>query len=153
MGLWSIHVAVTNHLFQQTLISILSSGGLLCKIVVQFYTLAPGVWELLLATPSLAFDIFRLLNCGNQRYFFIVLFAFPSLLMKCSILEVYWLLENSSVNYSFIYFPHWFDLFLLICSSLIFWVKDSWESLGLQGDPTSPFWRRSALGFLWKEWC
>ena len=26
------------------------------------------------------------------------------------------------------------------------------ESLGLQGDPTSPFWR-SALGFLWKEWC
>ena len=28
-----------------------------------------------------------------------------------------------------------------------------WESLGLQGDPTSPFWRRSALEFLWKEWC
>ena len=31
--------------------------------------------------------------------------------------------------------------------------EDSWESLGRQGDPTSPFWRRSALGFLWKEWC
>ena len=31
--------------------------------------------------------------------------------------------------------------------------EDSWESLGLQGDPTSPFWRRSALGVLWKEWC
>ena len=31
--------------------------------------------------------------------------------------------------------------------------EDSWESLALQGDPTSPFWRRSALGFLWKEWC
>ena len=31
--------------------------------------------------------------------------------------------------------------------------EDSWESLGLQGDPTSPFWRRSALGFLCKEWC
>ena len=30
--------------------------------------------------------------------------------------------------------------------------EDSWESLGLQGDPTSPFWR-SALGFLRKEWC
>ena len=29
--------------------------------------------------------------------------------------------------------------------------EDSWESLGLQGDPTSPFWRRSALGFLWKN--
>ena len=26
--------------------------------------------------------------------------------------------------------------------------EDSWESLGLQVDPTSPFWRRSALGFL-----
>ena len=30
--------------------------------------------------------------------------------------------------------------------------EDSWESLGLQGDPTSPFWR-SALGFFWREWC
>ena len=26
--------------------------------------------------------------------------------------------------------------------------EESWESLGLQGDPTSPFWQRSALGFL-----
>ena len=31
--------------------------------------------------------------------------------------------------------------------------EDSSESPGLQGDPTSPFWRRSVLGFLWKEWC
>ena len=31
--------------------------------------------------------------------------------------------------------------------------EDSWESLGLQGNPTSPFWRRSTLGFLWKNWC
>ena len=30
---------------------------------------------------------------------------------------------------------------------------DSWESLGLKGDPTSPFWRRSDPGVLWKEWC
>ena len=30
--------------------------------------------------------------------------------------------------------------------------EDSWKSLGLQGDPTSPFWR-SAPGFLWREWC
>ena len=29
--------------------------------------------------------------------------------------------------------------------------ENSWESLGLQGDPTSPFWRRWALGFLWKN--
>ena len=31
--------------------------------------------------------------------------------------------------------------------------EDSWESLGLQGNLTSPFWRRWALGFLWREWC
>ena len=31
--------------------------------------------------------------------------------------------------------------------------EDSWESLGLQGDPTNPFWRRSVLGVHWKEWC
>ena len=31
--------------------------------------------------------------------------------------------------------------------------EDSWESLGLQGEPTSPFWKRSSLGVLWKEWC
>ena len=30
--------------------------------------------------------------------------------------------------------------------------EESWESLGLQEDATSPFWRRSALGFLWREW-
>ena len=31
--------------------------------------------------------------------------------------------------------------------------EDSWESLGLQGDPTSPSQRRSDLGVLWKDWC
>ena len=29
--------------------------------------------------------------------------------------------------------------------------EDSWESLGLSGDPTSPSWRRSALGVHWKD--
>ena len=31
--------------------------------------------------------------------------------------------------------------------------EDSWESLGLQGDPTSPFQMRSVLGVHWKDWC
>ena len=31
--------------------------------------------------------------------------------------------------------------------------EDSWESLGLQGDPTNPSWRRSVLGVHWKDWC
>ena len=30
--------------------------------------------------------------------------------------------------------------------------EDSWECLGLQGDPTSPSWRRSVLGVHWKDW-
>ena len=31
--------------------------------------------------------------------------------------------------------------------------EDSWESLGLGGDPTSPSSRRSVLGVHWKDWC
>ena len=31
--------------------------------------------------------------------------------------------------------------------------EDSWEFLGLQGDPTSPFWRRSVWGVHWRDWC
>ena len=30
---------------------------------------------------------------------------------------------------------------------------DSWESLGLQGDPTSLSWRKSTLNIHWKDWC
>ena len=31
--------------------------------------------------------------------------------------------------------------------------EDSWQSLGLQVNPSSPFWRRLLLGVLWNEWC
>ena len=31
--------------------------------------------------------------------------------------------------------------------------EDSWETLGLQGYPTSPFGRRSVLSVHWKDWC
>ena len=31
--------------------------------------------------------------------------------------------------------------------------EDSWESLGLQGDPTSPSLRKPVLGVHWKDWC
>ena len=31
--------------------------------------------------------------------------------------------------------------------------EDSWESLGLQGYPNSPSYRRSVLGVHWKGWC
>ena len=31
--------------------------------------------------------------------------------------------------------------------------EDSWESLGLQGEPTSPSWRKSALNIHCDDWC
>ena len=31
--------------------------------------------------------------------------------------------------------------------------EDSWESLGLQGDPTSPSYRKWVLTIHWKDWC
>ena len=31
--------------------------------------------------------------------------------------------------------------------------EDSWESLGRQGDPMSPSYRRSDLSIHWKNWC
>ena len=31
--------------------------------------------------------------------------------------------------------------------------KDPWVSLRLQGDPTSPYWRKSVLNIHWKDWC
>ena len=31
--------------------------------------------------------------------------------------------------------------------------EDSWESLVLQGDPTSPSQRKSVLNIHWKDWC
>ena len=30
---------------------------------------------------------------------------------------------------------------------------DSWELLGWQGEPNSPFWRKSVLNIHWKDWC
>ena len=56
-------------------------------------------------------------------------------------------------------FEHYFTSMWDECNCAVVWAFFGigflwdWESLGLQGDPTSPFWRRSALGFLWKEWC
>ena len=40
------------------------------------------------------------------------------------------------------------ELMLLNCGVR----DDSWESLGMQGDPTSPSLRRSVLGVHWKDW-
>ena len=41
------------------------------------------------------------------------------------------------------------ELMLLSCGI----GEDSWESLGLQGDPTSPSQRRSVLSVHWNDWC
>ena len=41
------------------------------------------------------------------------------------------------------------ELMLLNCGG----GEDSWESLGQQGDPTSPFSRKAVLNIHWKDWC
>ena len=41
------------------------------------------------------------------------------------------------------------ELMLLNCGA----GEDSWGSLELQGDPTSPSWRSSVLGVQWRHWC
>ena len=41
------------------------------------------------------------------------------------------------------------ELMLLNCGA----GEDSCESLGLQGNPTSPSYRRPVLGVHWKDWC
>ena len=40
------------------------------------------------------------------------------------------------------------DAFELWC-----WRRLFWESLGLQGDPTSPSYKKSVLNIHWKDWC
>ena len=41
------------------------------------------------------------------------------------------------------------ELMLLNCGA----GEDSWPSLGRQGNPTSPFWKKSVLNTHWKDWC
>ena len=55
------------------------------------------------------------------------------------------------IAYHSLLFQMWFHIDDFTIDSFVWFL--GWESLGLQGDPTSPFWRRSVLGFLWKEWC
>ena len=55
--------------------------------------------------------------------------------------------ENVFVNCDLTYKTE--ELMLLNCGA----GEDSWESLGLQGDPTSPSQRRPVLGVHWEDWC
>ena len=55
--------------------------------------------------------------------------------------------ENVFVNCDLTYKTE--ELILLNCGA----GEDSWESLGLQGDPTSPSQKRPVLGVHWKDWC
>ena len=50
---------------------------------------------------------------------------------------------------------HWIDILSAEELMLLNWGvgEDSWESLGLQGDPTSPFERKLVLNIHWKDWC
>ena len=78
------------------------------------------------------------LRIPSQSHF-LRIFSYPHHSEFLSEISVTFLVQNSPI------LPL---LMLLNCG----FGEDSWEFLGPQGDPTSPFWR-SALGFLWKEWC
>ena len=45
------------------------------------------------------------------------------------------------------------SVFLVFKGTANLFCNRLWESLGLQGDPTSPSSRRSVLGVHWKDWC
>ena len=78
----------------------------------------------------------------KQRYYFANKFCqkvkamiFPIVMYGCES----WTIKKSE---------HWrIDAFELWCWRRLLWV--SWTA----GDPIGPFWRRSALGFPWKDWC
>ena len=61
--------------------------------------------------------------------------VFPVVMYGCEI----WTIKKADAE----------ELILLNCGV----GEDSWESLGLQGDPTSPSSRRSVLRIHWKNWC
>ena len=58
-------------------------------------------------------------------------------------LDTTWRLNNSKSNCAI-------SIGLLM---LLNCVLEKTQSLGLQGDPTSPSWRRSVLSVHWKDWC
>ena len=66
---------------------------------------------------------------------------------RCEMISWFWLAFLQLVMLNTFSGAYWPSVCLILKKSLFY------TSLGLQGDPTSPFWRRSALGFLWKEWC
>ena len=61
--------------------------------------------------------------------------VFPAVMHECES----WTIEKAEAK----------ELMLLNCGV----GENSWESLGLQGDPTSPSKRKSVLNTQWKDWC
>ena len=58
-----------------------------------------------------------------------------------------WCWRRIFLKHKFIYF-NWRLITLQYCIG-----EDSWESLGLKGDPSSPSWRKSVLSIHWKVCC
>ena len=76
----------------------------------------------------------RDINFLTKVHIFKAMF-FPVVMCGCQI----WTMKKAGAE----------ELMFLNCAA----GQDAWESLGLQGDPTSPPYRRSVLGVHWKDWC
>ena len=119
----------------------------------QFFGTQPSLWSnfdictwLLDKTVlKIIINIFK--NSKNKTYFYK-----KHLTVELNFLRTFGLLFLCFLfrrGHSHTHAPHtpcssWTELIMTQCST--FRKQRSW-------DPTSPFWRRSALGFLWKEWC
>ena len=62
-----------------------------------------------------------------------------------------WLLHIQSVVIRYMYVWKIYEPLMMLLNCGV--REDSWESLGLQGDPTSTSWRKSVLNIHWRDWC
>ena len=144
------------------------TGCLHLLIALTSFTPAPCLWKPPICSLYLWVQFFL---SSSSSFFFKILYIIE--IIRCLSFYV-WLISLDMVPsrpiqvvtrgrisffYSWIIF-HW--MWELNCEES--WALKNWffltvvlektlESLGLQGDPTSPSWKRSILGVHWKDWC
>ena len=67
----------------------------------------------------------------------------------CCFEHGFYIIQSVVIRYMYVWKIYEPLMMLLNCGVR----EDSWESLGLQGDPTSTSWRKSVLNIHWRDWC